>query len=134
MSDVEYARLLLKKARGDLKALTGMLDAETFEDDIFGFHAQQAVEKGLKSLLSFHDIPFRKVHDLEEIINLLENEKVILPEKFANLKNLSDFAVQFRYESYEELNAGLDRKNLISRISDFLEYINQQIQSELSDS
>jgi HEPN domain-containing protein len=132
MSDIDYARLLSKKAHGDLKALAGMLDTDTFEDDIFGFHAQQAVEKGLKSLLCLHDIVFRKVHDLEELVNLLESKNVFLPEQFSILTNLSDFAVQFRYESYEELNAGLNRKDIIIRISEFLEYIDQRIQTKPS--
>jgi len=31
------------------------------------FHCQQAVEKALKGFLTWHDRPFRKVHDLREI-------------------------------------------------------------------
>ncbi len=31
------------------------------------FHCQQAVEKALKAFLTFHDRPFRKTHNLEEI-------------------------------------------------------------------
>jgi HEPN domain-containing protein len=52
MNDLEHAKLLLSMARKDLKALEGMQDARIFEDEIFGFHAQQAAEKALKSWLS----------------------------------------------------------------------------------
>jgi HEPN domain-containing protein len=31
------------------------------------FHCQQAVEKALKALLAWYDVPFRKTHDLAEI-------------------------------------------------------------------
>ena len=31
------------------------------------FHCQQAVEKALKGLLTWHDVPFRKTHSLEEL-------------------------------------------------------------------
>ena len=31
------------------------------------FHCQQAVEKALKALLTWHDRPFRKTHDLGEL-------------------------------------------------------------------
>lgn len=31
------------------------------------FHAQQAVEKSLKALLVWYDVPFRKTHDLAEL-------------------------------------------------------------------
>jgi hypothetical protein len=44
MSGVEHAREMLTLAQRDFKALQGMLDAETFADEIFGFHAQRAVE------------------------------------------------------------------------------------------
>lgn len=49
MPDTEAARLILAVAHRDLQALTNMLDAEAFPAEIFGFHAQQAVEKTLKA-------------------------------------------------------------------------------------
>jgi hypothetical protein len=42
---VDNARQMLSIARRDLKALGGMLDADVFAYEIFGFHAQQAAEK-----------------------------------------------------------------------------------------
>jgi len=50
MSDPKkQAKTLLHAAWRDLQALTGMLDAELFVDEIFGFHVQQAAEKALKA-------------------------------------------------------------------------------------
>jgi HEPN domain-containing protein len=49
MNGVEHAREMLTLAQRDFKALQVMLDVETFADEIFGFHAQQAVEKALKA-------------------------------------------------------------------------------------
>ena len=46
--DREHARALLEMARKDARALSGMQDREVFADEIFGFHAQQAVGKALK--------------------------------------------------------------------------------------
>lgn len=48
MSDPIQARNMLNASQRDLKALTGMLDDETFSDEIFGLHAQQSIEKSLK--------------------------------------------------------------------------------------
>ncbi len=48
-SDREDAERMLALARVDLKATRNMLDPALFEDSVFGFHAQQAVEKALKS-------------------------------------------------------------------------------------
>ena len=56
MNDLEHAKLLLSMAKKDLKALEGMEDAQVFEDEIFGFHTQQAAEKALKSWLSAIDV------------------------------------------------------------------------------
>ncbi len=44
----ELAHVLLTAAKSDLKALEHMLDTAAFDDRIFGFHAQQAVEKALE--------------------------------------------------------------------------------------
>ena len=41
MSDFKQAQLMLRMARKDFKALKGMMDIEIFEEEIFGFHAQQ---------------------------------------------------------------------------------------------
>ena len=48
MSDIDDARLMQTKAKQDLSALCGMMDKTIFAEEIFGFHAQQAVEKSLK--------------------------------------------------------------------------------------
>ena len=36
------------------------------------FHAQQAVEKALKALLTRHQVEFRRTHDLGELLQLAE--------------------------------------------------------------
>jgi hypothetical protein len=48
MSDPDHARQMLAIARRDLKALGGMLDADIFAYEIFGFNAQQLAEKAWK--------------------------------------------------------------------------------------
>lgn len=51
MNDREHAEELLEAARRDIRAVRAMTDTEAFPDEIFGSHAQQAVEKALKSWL-----------------------------------------------------------------------------------
>ena len=48
----DLAELLLDKAEGDLAALRELLPSAV-DDSILGFHAQQAVEKSLKSVLAW---------------------------------------------------------------------------------
>jgi HEPN domain-containing protein len=49
MPDIKQAAAMLRIAQRDLAALQGMADAAVFADEIFGFHAQQAIEKCLKA-------------------------------------------------------------------------------------
>jgi len=60
-------RAWLSKAQQDLRAAALDLTASPplLEDTLF--HCQQAVEKALKALLTWHDRPFRKTHDLVEL-------------------------------------------------------------------
>ena len=52
MNAIEEARRLLNRANADLTALRNMSDVGIFDEGIFGFHAQQAVEKALKAWLA----------------------------------------------------------------------------------
>ena len=64
---IEDTRAWLDKAAGDLRAGAHSLTAEpplTFDVTI---HAQQACEKALKALLAWHDRPFRRTHNIEEL-------------------------------------------------------------------
>ena len=61
------------------------------------FDAQQAVEKALKALLVHHNIPFRHVHDIAELLTLLEQDGLSLPEDVRLAAGLSDYAVAARY-------------------------------------
>jgi HEPN domain-containing protein len=51
-SDKDHAKQLLEMAYKDSTALSNMLNEESFSDEVFGFHAQQAIEKALKAWIS----------------------------------------------------------------------------------
>lgn len=57
----------LLKARGDLRGAEVDLAAAPPLTEDAAFHCQQAAEKTLKAFLAWHDVPFRKTHDLAEI-------------------------------------------------------------------
>ena len=52
MNHIEQARQLLLMAAKDMKAMDLMINPESIDDEIFGFHAQQAVEKSLKAWIT----------------------------------------------------------------------------------
>ncbi|MEO5334239.1 MAG: HEPN domain-containing protein [Magnetococcus sp. YQC-5] len=95
--NIEYCREWLKKADHDLitaRTVLGLVDGPT---DTPCFHAQQAVEKALKGMLTLHGVAFGRTHDLLILFDLLVP---LLPElaRFENaLEAMSDFAVEIRY-------------------------------------
>jgi HEPN domain-containing protein len=127
MPDLEHARLILTLAQRDLRALRGMLDTETFANEIFGFHAQQAVEKALKAWLSLCGLEYPRIHDLEELLGLLEEHAEPVSEPFRRLLTLSDFAVQFRYEIFDAVADQLDRVEVIRQVGDLVVHVERLV-------
>lgn len=124
MSDPEHARMMLLLARQYLKALQGMLDPEIFATAIFGFHAQQAVEKSIKAWLNIAGVVYPKIHDLEELFALLEEHGSTVPPKFKALGVLTDFEVMLRYEAVDISDEEItDRKSLLNQVQEFMEHV-----------
>ncbi len=86
----------LRRAKSNLIRAKQPKHEEVFWEDLC-FDAQQAVEKSLKALLLFHKIPFRFVHDIAELLTVLEQNGLSLPEQIRAAAELSDYAVEARY-------------------------------------
>jgi HEPN domain-containing protein len=115
MNDRAHAEEILETARRDLRALRAMNDPEPFPDEIFGFHAQQSVEKALKAWLAFLGRRFPTTHDLKQLIDLL-GESGISTDGMDAFVDLNAFAVQYRYESLYGDEEALDRRDLADKI------------------
>jgi HEPN domain-containing protein len=118
---------LLKLARIDLRAISNMLDPEQFDNSIFGFHAQQAVEKALKSWLSLRNIGYPKTHDLRVLLRLLDAHSEAVPHRFIGLVDLTDFAVQFRYD-FPILQEEFDRSGMLADAEAIVEHVEHLLQ------
>ncbi len=77
------------------------------EDDVVGFHAQQAVEKALKVALVLAGIPFPRTHDLDFLLARAEGHGLEVPVEIEESEWLSPWAAQLRYD---EIATGLDRE------------------------
>ena len=130
MNDREHAAMMLTLARHDLSALKGMQDSASFTTAIFGFHAQQAVEKALKAYLTVIGRGYPKIHDIEELLALLAERGQAVPEKFSKLIYLTAFAAQFRYDVFEELVPDLDRAAVIREVGAVLKHVERLIASQ----
>lgn len=87
----------LSRAEDDLKvAELAFNDAEPV---LWGaaFHAQQAVEKFLKALLTFHDVEFGKTHDISYLLQLCMDFHPDIQQFAAKASKLTEFAVESRY-------------------------------------
>ena len=133
MTDPDHARLLLETARKDLRALEGMGDPTTFAEEIFGFHAQQAVEKAIKSWLSLAGRAYPRTHDLEALLVLLEEGGANVPDTFWELIDLSDFAVQLRYQAYAYDEELLDRPSIVRRVRGIVERVEEVLDETVRD-
>ncbi|HEY9246933.1 MAG TPA: HEPN domain-containing protein [Candidatus Methanoperedens sp.] len=98
MEPPERAELLMAKAKDDEILLEEIISNEKVRDEIIGFHAQQAAEKQLKALLMAKNIPYRRTHDLRELIDLIKDNGIEFPEPLMEIRTLSPFAVEFRYD------------------------------------
>ena len=94
----EQVERLRRKAAGDEQAMTALLGVSSVPDEVIGFHAQQAVEKLLKALLSHRRVAFRRTHDLTELLDLLAASGIAVPPQIAEVRRLGPYAAEFRYE------------------------------------
>ena len=125
MRDPDYARLLLGMARKDLRALESMLDPDVFAEEIFGFHAQQAAEKSIKGWLTLIGRSYPRTHDLGALLELLEVPRESVPSVAWELVELTDFAVQLRYESFEYDDEPLDRPSVVRQVGILVERVEE---------
>jgi HEPN domain-containing protein len=111
------SRAWMEKALIDLRAARALLDAGLASSALF--HCQQAAEKSLKALLVWRGIPFRRVHDLEEIGALCVSIESALAPIVRRAEPLTAYAWKLRYpgEPYEpaasEAEEALDIARLV---------------------
>lgn len=92
------ARQWLEKAAGDLSSAKHLLilpDPEC-RFDVICFHAQQCSEKSLKAFLVLHKIPFERIHDLGELLELCTLDPNLIRE-LDLIDTLTPYAVETRY-------------------------------------
>lgn len=113
----EQAKILLGKARENISVLRELLSNTRVSDDIWGFHAQQAVEKLLKAKLAIREIVFPFTHRLHELADLLEDNHLALGVEFESLLELTGYAVELRYARLDSrMTSPLDRVAILQLV------------------
>lgn len=121
--DIEKARSLLRLAGVDFDAMRATVDLPLVADSIFGFHAQQAVEKALKAWLQVRAIPYPATHDLVRLLQLLRDGGADIGG-FEHFAEFTIFAVQARYEEGIVTPADpLDRPATVAAVGVLLQHV-----------
>lgn len=126
MSDIDSASTYMAAARRDAQALANMLDESLFPLEIFGFHAQQTIEKCLKAWLCLCDIDPPQSHNLRHLLVLLESSGIQIDDWW-EMVGLTAFAVQFRYEAFDSLDTSFDRVYWLRKVASLVATIETQL-------
>lgn len=118
--------LLLKKSAANEQALASA-DLERLPG-VFGFQAQQAVEKLLKALLQEIGVRYRWTHDIAEVVRLVEQHDQPLPATPIPLARLTAFAVEFRYDDLPA-SAALNPADARMTVAVLRQHVEQRIQA-----
>ena len=100
----------IAKAEGDCTtALREYRARKSPNYDATCFHAQQCIEKYLKAVLQKHEVPFRKIHDLEILLQSCLEIFPLWQAMQDDMELLTQYAIHFRYpgESADKAEAKL---------------------------
>jgi HEPN domain-containing protein len=121
----DLARRFLTLADRDMRAFLKLADDPEIDDEVVGFHAQQAVEKCLKAVLAKHRVELRKNHDLQLLIELLTQHNLPSPPLREGIDALCPFAVEFRYDFLT--TESLDREQAHTVVAAIRSWAEQQL-------
>jgi HEPN domain-containing protein len=123
----DQARVLLSKAVQD-EALVRKVGSDTdIADELVGFHAQQAVEKAMKAVLSAKGVRFPFTHDLGILRDLCKQAGAPLPNEMGDVAELTPYAAGLRYDD-DELMDLVDRETALKWAASAVEWARQQIE------
>jgi HEPN domain-containing protein len=90
----------LNRANSNLLRAQTMIEGVYLEDLCFDAH--QAAEKAIKAVLISKDINFPYIHDLGELIAILQRSGTTVPKEILQAARLTRFAVATRYPGVVE--------------------------------
>ncbi|MGA7857100.1 MAG: HEPN domain-containing protein [Terracidiphilus sp.] len=113
-----WTKILLLKAAED----EATIQIEALPDGPFGFHAQQAVEKLMKALLSQLSIGLDYTHNVENLARQLSDAGETLPTKHAGLSEMNRLSVAYRYDAIPDMEIQ-DRPAIIASVRQIREHV-----------
>lgn len=124
---LEEARRLLRLARRDQATFNLLVPLDQAPMAALGFHAQQTVEKSLKSVCTLRGLEVRRTHDLAALAQSLADDGCVLPLNIEDLRALNPFAVEYRYD--DELVSALTRDALQITVTTIIRWAGRCVDS-----
>ncbi|MCA1947579.1 MAG: HEPN domain-containing protein [Armatimonadetes bacterium] len=124
----EQARRLLRKAQQDGEAAQRLAEAGTTALWIVGFHAQQAIEKAFKAVLTARGVPHARTHNLVMLFTLLKQQGATPPGSSDEHALLTPFGVAFRYDdTWDPRDVRLDMAAALSLVAKVLAWAQHEV-------
>jgi len=124
MSDLKCARLMLRLAERDLRAMQS-LSAEAPEE-AFGFFVQQALEKAFKAWLALLGELYPLTHSLKTLLDHLAECGVDV-EPWRETERYTPYAVQFRYTGVDPETEAIDREAAAEAVLTLLARVTREL-------
>ncbi|MDP2430897.1 MAG: HEPN domain-containing protein [Pseudomonadota bacterium] len=96
--ELEEAIRLLRLAAADRDTFVYLIPAAHLRDATVLFHAQQAIEKAFKAVMTARKVPFGRTHNLLTLAAVLIENGVATPYPPDDVATLNPYAVLFRYD------------------------------------
>lgn len=126
MTPLDLAKAFLEKGREDEVLLERIVTDAAIADSLFGFHAQQAVEKYLKALLAVEQERPERTHDLGVLIEQCRQAGHDLSSDLADVSDLSRYAVQERYPL--AVTPPIDRAEALQQVASVREWVENEVE------
>ena len=97
---LETAKRLLARARDDRFVVASLAGDSAAPLWPVGFHAQQAIEKGLKAVLAARGVEYPLTHNLALLLTELTHAGCGSPPDASRLPELTPYGVAFRYGDF----------------------------------
>jgi HEPN domain-containing protein len=120
----------VRKAALDLRAAELDLNAEPPLVADAAFHCQQAVEKLLKAVLTWRDVPFRKTHDLGELGLRVAQLMSELEPLLRSAAPLSEYAWRYRYPNVDDEPPVWEAEDALTLARQVFEVVTQLLNAE----
>lgn len=127
LTNKDVAEEWLNYAENDLEVAKTIFEKGESFNSIVMFHAPQAAEKAIKTILIAEEILYPKTHDLNKLLTLMEDKKNFPSKLYTLIAAFEEFGVDVRYPDREILITEKDILNVISSSSEIIKIAHEQI-------